>query len=212
MKTINQGIVLPLPYLPSIDTYCDIINRTNVLFEINETYPKQTCRNRTIIFSANGLLRLSIPVIKPLGNHTPTFEVLIDDRTNWAHVHWMSLVSAYNKSPFFLYYKDELEPLFDKPRGLLIDFNLKLFQVVNKFLKINPAYELTNSYVKAYEGIDDKRQCTNELTLSQRHFQPYYQVFSDKMDFQPNLSILDLIFNEGPAASMYLKAHAATNC
>lgn len=211
MATIKQGVVLPLPYLPSIDTYCEIISRTNILFEIQETYPKQTCRNRAIIYSANGLLRLSLPVVKPFGNHTPTCEVLIDDRTNWAHVHWMSLVSAYNKSPFFLYYKDQLEPLFDKPSGLLVDFNLKIFNIVNGFLKINPLYELTTTFVKHYEGISDLRECSKELTSTYRQFEPYYQVFSDKMVFQPNLSILDLIFNEGPVASSYLRAHANQN-
>jgi hypothetical protein len=157
--------------------------------------------------TANGLLRLSIPVIKPQGNHTPTCEVLLDERTNWAHVHWMSLVSAYNKSPFFLYYKDQLEPLFVKPSGLLVDFNLKLLQTINSFLKVNPAYELTTSFIKTYEGLDDYRECAKDLTSTGRIFTPYYQVFSDKMEFQPNISILDLIFNEGPAAYIYLKAH-----
>jgi len=207
-QTVNggpsNGIILPLPYLPSIDFFIYLIQRNPVKLETQETYPKQTCRNRTIIYSANGLLRLSIPVIKPGGNHTKTSEIIIDNKTHWNNIHWKAISSAYNKSPFFLYYKDDFEKLYKNPEGLLIDFNIKLLNLTNSLLQITPNIELTTEYIKHYEGIDDRRHLAKGL-LTEFSFTPYTQVFCDRMPFEANLSILDLLFNEGPEALMYLK-------
>lgn len=201
----SSGIVLPLPYLPSIDFFIYLLQRNPVKLEVRETYPKQTCRNRTIIYSANGLLRLSIPVIKPGGNHTKTSEIIIDNKTHWNKIHWRAISSAYNKSPFFLYYKDDFEKLYEKPEGLLIDFNMSLLNLVNSLLSINPTIALTSEYIKNYTGADDRRYPGKDLQDTEFRLTPYTQVFCDRMPFEANLSIIDLLFNQGPEALIYLK-------
>lgn len=209
-QTVNggpsNGIILPLPYLPSIDFFIYLIQRNSVKLETQETYPKQTCRNRTIIYSANGLLRLSIPVIKPQGNHTKTSEVVIDNKTHWNKIHWRAISSAYNKSPFFLYYKDDFEKLYENPEGLLIDFNMKLLNLTNSLLHIHTIMELTTEYIKQYEITDDHRHLAKDLQNTEFRFTPYTQVFCDRMPFVSNLSIIDLLFNQGPEALIYLKS------
>ncbi len=212
VSELSEGVVLPLSYFPSVDHYCYISQSKNILFEINETYPKQTCRNRTTILTANGQFRLTIPVIKQYGNRTKTSEILIDNKTPWNKIHWKAISSAYNKSPFFLYYKDDLACVILNPGDSLIDFNLNLINTVNKFLKITPSYAFTQEYHKCYEYMTDKRECNKNNCITDFEHRPYTQVFSDRFDFIPNLSILDLLFNEGPAASNYLQKATLKLC
>lgn len=202
----KSKVILPLSYLPPVDQYCFIVSTCNVLFEVNETFPKQTFRNRAIIHTANGILRLTVPVIKPSGNRTKTFEVLIDNKTAWNKIHWKAISSAYNNSPYFLYYKDEFEELLLKAEGPLADFNLKLINLVNKFLKVKPVIQFTTDFIKEYmDGHIDKRDYPKDFGLPYHSLKPYTQVFSEKLPFVPNLSIIDLLFNEGPHSIQYLK-------
>ncbi len=198
-------MILPVCYLPPIDYYCHIIRNSNILFEKFETYPKQTFRNRTIILSANGPLRLTIPVIKPYGNKTKTSDVLIDNNSSWNKIHIRAINSAYNKSPFYLYYKDEIEELILKSGETLIDFNISLFCLINKFLRFQPNFEFTKEYIKDIKVNYDYRQYGKDHTVSDFTFKDYTQVFNDRIGFTPNLSIIDLIFNKGPEAMEYLK-------
>lgn len=205
------GIVLPVAYLPSVDQYCHIACNSKILFEIEETYPKQTCRNRTNIMTANGILRLTIPVIKPNGNKTKTSEVITDHKSNWKKMHIRAISSAYNKSPFYLYYKDEIEAIYNMHTEKLIDFNMQFILLINKFLKVTPAIELTKVFEKQYSAYMDLRECNKDL-MKTDHELPYYtQVFSDRLPYTSNLSILDLIFNKGPASLAYLKSCKTVN-
>jgi len=173
--------VLPWSYLPSVDQYCAMLSCSSVMLEDRETFPKQTCRNRTIILTANGPLRLTIPVIKPYGNKTKTAEVLIDNKSNWNRIHWRAITSAYSKSPFFLYYKDEFEEQFMQPKELLTDFNLSLIKLLNKCLKLNTEISLTTAFVKDYPGHNylDLRSCAKDNSETYFELRPYTQVFSD---------------------------------
>lgn len=202
-QTSASTVLLPLAYLPPIGIYAHIVQHQIAQFEVFETYMKQSIRNRTTILTANGPLRLTIPVKKVKGNHTKTHEIIIDYSSSWHKMHWRAITSAYNKAPFFLYYKDELEAAFMHPCLKLADFNFKLLQLVNKLIKNKTSMCLTETFHKDYQDIPDLRyayQLSSETAI-------YYQVFSDRFAFVPDLGILDLLFNEGPASAAYLSQY-----
>jgi len=209
-------VILPLACLPDIEYFCWLFHASGVLVEIQETYPKQTCRNRYSIETANGVLNLVVPVTKPDGNHTCTRDILLDHKSPWARIHWRTIESAYNKSPYFLYYREAFESIFLAPPKLLVDFNLKILEACCGILKTDPGIVLTENYRKGYENAVDMRQLIMHKrktvhTWSVQEFEPYMQVFSDRHPFFPNLSIIDLIFNEGPSAAHYLYRHCPGN-
>jgi len=212
MPSQIPALLLPLACLPDIEFFCWLHHAPKVVFEIHETYPKQTCRNRYRISSANGPLTLSVPVIKPVGNHTPTHTVRIDSSENRLRNHWRAIESAYNKSPFFLYYRDDFEQVFLNPPELLIDFNQRLLNLCLKALKLKPEFRLSESYQKNPADLADLRNSImpkNPLNHASGflRFEPYTQVFADRQQFIPNLSIIDLLYNLGPEAGEYIKRH-----
>ncbi|MBK6966558.1 MAG: WbqC family protein [Bacteroidales bacterium] len=146
MKSGIPPVLLPAACLPEIGFFCWLYHAPSVEIEIHETYPKQTCRNRYRIATANGPLILSIPVIKTDGNHTPLARVRIDKSENWNRIHWRAIESAYNKSPFFLYYKDDFERIFHNPPELLMDFNLTILKICCRFTGIKSEFTLSESY------------------------------------------------------------------
>jgi len=205
-------VLLPAACLPDAEYFCWLAHAPAVTIEIHETFPKQTCRNRYKIATSNGLQILSVPVNKPLGNHTPTAAVEIDRKSNWNIIHWRALESAYNKSPYFLYYRDHYESLFMQPPVLLTDFNFRLLETCISLIRIPCTFKLTENYI--HEPVDmydmrmrimPKRPGPHQWSISA--FKPYIQVFSEKYAFVPNLSVLDLIFNLGPESADYLKKH-----
>ena len=205
-------VLLPPACLPDLEFFTWLLFSAQPRIEVHETFPKQTCRNRYRIATANGLLVLSIPVIRPKGNHTPFQEILIDSPTDWARIHWRAVESAYNKSPFFLYYRDDFERLFQSPPRLLIDFNLSALNLCCKLTETKPEFTFTDIFHREVESKLDLRhkimpkQAVNHA-YSIRKWEPYVQVFSDRQEFVSNLSILDLIFNLGPDTVNYLKRH-----
>lgn len=217
MTTGITPVILPAACLPDVDFFCWLYHAPEVVIEILETYPKQTCRNRYRIATANGALMMSIPVVKTDGNHTLTSRIKLSQAENWNRIHWRAIESAYNKSPFFLYYKDDFKQIFLNPPELLIDFNLSLLKISCKFAGIKPEFKLSESFRKAPVDLLDLRHSimpknpVNPGFLI-NHLEPYTQVFSDRHDFIPNLSILDLLFNLGPDAGDYLKRHVPEVC
>ena len=189
------------------------LNRADCAYiECYDSYRKQTFRNRCVIATTNGLQALTIPVERPdTGLHSTLIKDLrISDHGNWRHLHWHALMSAYSESPFFEYYADDIRPFFEKKWDFLYDFNMEACQTVGLLLDIHPNILSTSHYIKKEdlpedifdfrEAIDPKHPAVDADFVSRR----YYQVFERKIGFQPNLSILDLLFNMGPEGIFYL--------
>lgn len=201
-ETRNE-VILSTAYLPPIQYFTKFIGNNKIVFDYHETFLKQSYRNRCTIFGANGLHDLSIPVIKPNGNRTQTKDIQLEHTTNWQQVHWKALVSAYMQSPFFEILEDEFKPYFTKKVKYLVDWNEQLLHQVAKSLDMALHFSLTDDYITAHEEEYDFRNCISpkpRLQKPDNTFVPkvYYQVFTERFGFQPNLSIIDLLFNAGP--------------
>ena len=191
-------------YFPCISYMAHFINDEAPVIEVCETYHKQTYRNRCRVMTANGMESLSVPVVKVNGNHTMTKDMTISPIEPWQHIHSRCLESAYKAAPFFDHYYDYLRPIFEGHFERLIDLNDMALQAVLKMLKVKKEIIHTTDYVR--EAENDLREAFNpKRPLEDIAFPEYYQVFSTKFPFAPDLSVLDLIFNEGPEAVEYLR-------
>lgn len=177
-----------------------------VVFEMEDNFVKQTYRNRTYIYGANGKLALIAPVIHSQKKRQKYRDVKIFNTENWQNHHWKSLLSAYRTSPFFEYYEDELQPLFEIKTTYILDFNLKCFEVICDCLQLDLNTSKTITFQKSAKDNTDFRYLVNAKKEQSQAFENYTQVFSSKHGFIPNLSILDLLFNEGPNALNYLES------
>jgi hypothetical protein len=192
------SILLPTAYFPSIQYFMLLAAANEVFIEVHETYPKQTYRNRCEIYSANGKLALTVPVIKPQGNHSKTKDIAISDHQNWQIIHWRAIESAYAKSPYFMYYCDDLKPFFELPAKNLVHYNMLLLNFVLDLIGLKTKINFTESYEKSPAGLFDYREImTPKKPFTLFPLKPYYQVFQSRYGFLPGLSILDLLFNEG---------------
>ncbi|MGJ5640707.1 WbqC family protein [Formosa sp. S-31] len=200
-----MSILLHPTYFPNIAHMAAMAQSNCVLFEKEDNFSKQTFRTRTYIYAANGELLLNIPVVYSQKNRQKYKDILVSHDTKWQGIHWKSLLSAYKTSPFFEYYEDELQPLFELPVKYLLDFNLKCFDVICDCLQFYPEIDFTTEYQHELQGITDLRHLVERKSNSQFQNEPYTQVFDTKHGFKPNLSILDLLFNEGPNALHYLE-------
>ncbi len=195
--------ILFLPYFGNIEFYHILKNSEEAVFEVWDTYPKQTFRNRTQILGANGPLNLSIPVIKPNGSKSKTREIKIDYSEDWQKNHLKSIESAYKNSPFYDYYDREIMDLINSKEELLIEKNLKLVEFVSKTFSIDTNTSISDTYIKESD-FENYRERLSPKRKSDFKTPSYIQVFSDRFEFQNNLSILDLLFNEGPNAVSFL--------
>jgi len=172
--------------------------------EVQDSYQKQTYRNRCYIYGANGKLGLHIPVLYSQNNRQNTSDILIDNTTNWQPIHWKSIESAYKTSPFFEYYEDDLRSLFTTKKNYLLDFNLECIEEINRCLNLDCEYSKSTLFTKDTHE-NDFRNLVNARKETQINITAYIQVFQEKHGFIQNLSILDLLFNEGPNAKNYLQ-------
>lgn len=194
-------------YLPPIIYFAYLQQFTEIQIEQFETFPKQTYRNRALIVSANGVLPLSVPVIRTQGNHTLTREMKISYQENWNVRHWRAIEAAYNASPFFLYYKDDIEKSLMRKHENLLELNQELLQVLLNLLKISCHVTLTEDFSPDAKSETDFRYTISpKKSLSPTLFPSYCQVFDSRIGFHPNMSILDLLFNIGPESKGYLKS------
>jgi hypothetical protein len=201
-----MSIILHPTYFPSIAHFVAIAQAKAIVFEVDDNFVKQTYRNRTYIYGANGKLGLNIPVIHSQKNRQKYRDVKIFNAENWQNQHWKSLLSAYRTSPFFEYYEDELRPLFNQKTDVLLDFNLKCFELICDCLQLELKTSKTKVYQKNIENGTDFRHLVNAKKETPYSLESYTQVFGNKHGFIPNLSILDLLFNEGPNALNYLES------
>lgn len=180
------------------------VNANNVSVDLAEHYEKMSYRNRYYIATAHGKQCLTIPLVAGRNQRAAMKDVIISYAENWRQQHWRTIYSAYNRSPYFEYYKDELESFFLKEYESLVDFNIASIEWIKKQLSLNIEIVLLNEYQKEYSEVLDLRSLKPNETLSIQ-FQAYYQVFEERNDFIPNLSVLDLLFNEGKYALEYLR-------
>lgn len=200
-----------------VQWYQKLLRYDRVLIEHCDSYVKQTYRNRCLIATTNGVQALTVPVSLETVPRAPHLapsapclapsapRIIISDHGNWRHQHWQALQSAYGDSPFFEYYEDDLRPFFTDRWELLYDYNEAIRLKMCELLDIQPHVQLTTEYVKQpendYRDAIQPKHPAPDSTFTPRR---YYQVYEQKHGFLPNLSILDLLFNMGPEAVLYL--------
>jgi len=204
---MEHNKLFPSFYLPPIGAVAEMVsaNTGSIFIERFEHFPKQTYRNRASIYSPNGKLDLIIPVIKGVKIHTVIKDVRISYESDWQRLHWMSLQTSYRRSAYFEFYEDEFAPFYTKRYDFLFDFNVGLLELCFKLLKTKRSLVFTKSYEEAYGGVADFRDSINpkreDLGFTAK---PYFQVFEPRHGFLPNLSIVDLLFNQGPNSLNFL--------
>ena len=198
----EQDILLNTAYFPPVQYLTKLLQHNTIWIEAEENFIKQTYRNRTVILAANGPESLIIPVEKGRGRKQKMKDLRISYDTNWQHIHWQAIVSAYQSSPFFEILKDEFRQYFKKQYSFLLDFNQQIVETILDILELNPTIKQTTDFENVPAGCLNYRDAIHpkaQKALPDSSFEPkkYTQVFDDKFGFVPNLSSLDLLFNCG---------------
>ena len=204
-----MNLLIHPTYFPSVASFIAISKSENITFESVDNYQKQTYRNRMFIYGANGKLLLNIPVKHNKTNNKITYkDIQIENIEDWQKQHWRSIVSAYKSSPFFEYYEDEIKTFFFTPQYSLFNMNVKIFETICECIGINFLIKYTTTYKKEVnpEKNTDLRNLVNSKKEANPIFERYTQVFCEKYGYLNNLSILDLLFNEGPNTLNYLES------
>ncbi len=195
-------------YFAPVIQYVAMVQSENVVFEVEDNFQKQTYRNRCYIYGANGKQLLTVPVVhvKNSGKQK-TKDIQIDNTFAWQKLQVKALQSAYSSSPFFEFYEDDLVPIFEKEYKFLLDLNIKTFEAMCESLQIEISYQKTKEFQPEIADKRDFRFLANAKNTKDVDLKKYVQVFDEKYGFLSNLSILDLLFNEGPNALNYLEKH-----
>ena len=208
--------LLQTTYFGPVQWYQKLKRYDHCVIEQYDSYQKQTYRNRCVIATANGLQALTVPVDhSPLTiDHVQCKDLRISDHNQWRRVHWNALQSAYSESPFFEYYADDIRPFFEQKYEFLIDFNEAIRQKMCELLDIETSVSYSSGFMVHGSGfrvhgsgfMDFREVIHAKHPQDDPEFQPrsYWQVFQHRYGFQPNLSILDLLFCMGPEAVFYL--------
>lgn len=212
----ENKILLSTAYLPNIQYFSKLLSYQDVSIEVWDNYQKQSYRNRTSIYGANGKQDLIIPVKRPQGNDTKTRDVELDYDMPWQQVHWKALRSAYKHSPFFDIFEPELAPVFQKKFKYLLDWNFTLLNTMLTMTGFSTTYTKTKEYIYPDENTYDYRESIHpkkRMQIPDPNFSPfpYFQVFGEKHGFISNLSFIDLLFNEGPQAIYLCKKFIKNN-
>lgn len=195
-------------YFPTIAHFVAFANAKEVIFEKEDNFQKQTYRNRMFIYAANGKLLLNIPVQHDKeGNKIRYADIQIKNSEDWQKQHWKSIESAYRTSPFFEYYEDDLKAVFFQPQTSLYDLNIGIFKIICDCIELDTSIRFTEKFNKDYtdSSIIDLRNLALAKKGVHVELEQYTQVFGMKHGYENNLSILDLLFNEGPNTLNYLE-------
>lgn len=202
---IEKGAVFPMFYLPPVAWFAKLnIYKPVILIEKEEHFPKQTYRNRANIASPDGVLVLTVPVIKGSKNHTKIKDVKISYDFNWQRLHWQSMQTCYRRSAYFEYYEDELASFYEKKYDYLFDYNEQLLRFILRAIKLPAELVFTEDYETEYPLLEDLRDVIHPKKEPGFNQKKYYQVFEERNGFLKNLSIADLLFNQGPHSINYL--------
>ncbi|HRX10993.1 MAG TPA: WbqC family protein [Draconibacterium sp.] len=206
-------VLLSTAYFAPVQYYSKFLKYDEIYIEQFEHFNKQTYRNRCVILGGNGPIQLVVPVVKGRGRKILIKDLKISYDIEWQRNHWRTIFSAYNSSPFFEYYKDDIQPFFESKFDFLFDFNFKIHETVCELLEIQNNTFLTTDFEKVPDDTLNLRETISPKISSEvdLEFKPqkYTQVFSDKLGFVEGLSILDLLFNEGPNSYTVLEASVA---
>lgn len=195
--------ILPLAYLPSIAWFAHAL-RGDCVIDLGEHFIKRSERNRARILAADGPMELTVQVAHADRPRQAVRDVRIDYSKRWQHQHWGALTACYKASPYFDHYAPAFAPFYREESAFdtLARFDLELIETLCRQLHL-PVPPVSRSYVEASAGDLDLRPKRNEGPVPRT--EPYVQVFSDRMPFVGNLSVIDLLFAEGPAAASFLR-------
>ena len=190
-------VILPSAYMPSVE-YVARLLREECVIDLGENYIKRSERNRASILSANGVMQLTVNVENANRPRQKMRDVKIDYSKRWQHQHWVSILSAYKSSPYFDHFAHEIEPFYKREWRYLVDYNMEYLDVLLRLLGAKDKPTVSEQYVEAAEcDLDLRPKQKKDSTFVA---EPYFQVFSDRIPFQPNLSVLDLLMCEGKAS------------
>ncbi|WP_159800641.1 WbqC family protein [Flavobacterium sp. MK4S-17] len=201
---MNSVLIHPT-YFPSISHFVAMVHADTITFEVEDNFQKQTNRNRMYIYGPNGIQLLNIPLKhNKEQSHQKFKDVKIETAFDWQKQHFKSLEAAYRTSPFFEYFEDDIRPVFEKQHTYMMDLNFQIMEIITECLGMDFSYDKTTEYFHEVDNVKDYRHLANGKKDTSS-FEPYTQVFEEKHGYINNLSILDLLFNEGRYALDYLK-------
>lgn len=218
-----MNLIVDLQYFPTINLYKISSKFTNIIFEQCEHFQKMSFRNRCQIAGGEGIINLSVPLEKGRDQKTLMKDVRIAAAQPWQAQHWKTLLSCYSRSPWFDFYRDELEGLYKTRFDFLMDWNLACFEWSVKKLRLPVAVSLTDKYRPVYapeEGVDQRGKFVPKNRAADSGMPPaanalgeqdtaplrYRQVFEERTGFIPGLSVLDILFCEGKEAIRYIRS------
>lgn len=185
--------VFPIAYFGSVRYFQDLARFKQVVFENSDHLPKQTFRNRAVILGSQGPQVLTMPLEKPSGSKTATEDVLVSYQQNWPLIHWRALKTAYASAPYFEHYSSDIEQIIFKKHRFLLDFDLEITQFISNVYQLDTDFSFTEKYEVSY--LEDYRTVDYE---SLEMAGEYTQVLFNQKQFNAQVSILDLLFCEGP--------------
>lgn len=195
--------LLPTAYFGNIEYYTKLMASDEIFIELYENFPKQSYRNRTLIMTANGVIPIIVPLKKSRGGKIATKDIEVDYSTPWQRNAWRAITSAYRNSAYFEHYDKKIERFFTTKYKTLIEMNDDILRSTLKIIGHEADIKTSCEYIHNIEGEDLREHFSPKKEVTEVGT-PYYQVFSDRLPFAPNLSVIDIIFCEGPNSKNYI--------